>query len=130
MNSNGKTPVVIFSLSNPQKRDELGTVIPDSKIQQGVGCFEGQREAAYCVALSYFTEEVKNFLKADGQLAVLLLDNQYNAWLAYAENDYGDWLTDGVMPKYLGTFKQLPQTQAEKCSGWSRFDGKYYVASR
>lgn len=73
---------------------------------------------------------MKAYLKTDGQRCVLHLDNQYNAWLAQAEYDYGNWLTDGVMPEYLGVFKQVPETQAVKHQGWSRFGGKYYVAGK
>ena len=136
MNSNGKAPVVIFSIelgAGCQRTgfdvlQDLG--IPYKEIEGGVGCFEGVKEQCYAIPQSRFTDEVKAFLQGNGQRCVLHLDNQYNAWLATAENDYGNWLTEGVMPQYLGTFRQLPESQAVKAQGWSRFGGKYYVAGR
>lgn len=132
MNSNGKKPVVIFSVNRPDGLTYLVNElkVPFKAIEGGVGCFEGKKEQCWAIPQEEFTPAVREFLKQDGQRCVLHLDNQYNAWMALAENDYGNWLTDGVMPEYLGVFKQVPETQALKHAGWSRFGGKYYVAGR
>lgn len=132
MNSNGKAPAVIFSVNRPDALtylvNELG--LPFKNVTGGTGCFEGQKEQCWAIPQALFTDKVKEFLKEDGQLCVLHLDNQYNAWLAKAENDYGNWLTEGVMPEYLGVFKEVPEVVAVKHAGWSRFGGKYYVAGK
>lgn len=132
MNSNGKAPAVIFSMNRPDALTflvrDLGIKFKD--IQGGVGSYEGKQEQCWAIPQHLFTDEVKRALREDGQQCVLHLDNQYNAWLAYAANDYGNWLTDGVMPTYLGTFKETPETQAIKRPGWTRFGGKYYVAGK
>lgn len=132
MNVNGKPPVVIFSINKPDGLTHLVNVlgVPFKEVQGGTGCYKGQKEQCWAIPQEHFTDEVKAFLKEDGQVCVLHLDNQYNAWLAYAENNYGNWLTDGVMPEYLGVFKETPEVQAIKREGWSRFGGRYYVAGK
>lgn len=128
MRTNGKTPVVIFSLNDPLKAlDAINAFVPDNKIERGTGCFEGKREQAYSMELSLFSDDVKAIIAADGQAAVLYLDNQYNAWLSPADKGYPTWL-DKTMPKYIGEFRETTETQAFKRPGWSRFGGRYFVA--
>lgn len=124
MRTNGKTPLVIFSLNNPALLENVA-----APISTGRGCFEGQEEVAYAMELRHFDHNFRHLLAEDGQKCVLLLDNQYNAWLSFGPEYLG--YSGGIVAGkclYAGEFKEVDQHVALKSEGWSEFLGRYYVA--
>lgn len=57
MNSNGKKPVVIFSINRPDGLTYLVNElkVPFKAIEGGVGCFEGKKEQCWAIPQEEFT---------------------------------------------------------------------------
>lgn len=134
MRVNGKQPVVLVALNFPTAAEDIAALegAGVTNFEGGTGCFEGHREQCYALPIEQFTQEVKDLLKAREQKCVMYLDNQYNAWLSYNENNYAGYnvAKPEVMATYVGEFKSTTQQQAEKAASWTRFGGQYYVARR
>ncbi len=134
MRTNGKQPVVLLALNRVDQAADIDALkgAGVTSYEAGRGCFEGKTELCYAVPVEQFTEQVRSLLRECDQKAVFFLDNQYNAWLATAENDYIGYNTDDHAKRavYAGEFKEVPQTVAFRHKGYSEFGGKYYVAGR
>lgn len=133
MRVNGKQPVVILSLNRVDQTTDIEALkaVGVTEIQPGHGSFEGKTELCYAIPIEQFTVEVRSLLRECNQRAVLFLDNQYNAWLATAENDYQGYSASGPgRAVYVGEFKEVTELQAKRKPGWSQFGGRFYVAGK
>lgn len=133
MRTNGKQPVVLLALNRVDQAADIAALksVGVTSIEPGQGSFEGQVELCYAVPVEQFTVEVRSLLRECNQRAVFFLDNQYNAWLATAENDYAGYAASGPeRAVYVGEFRCVNELQAKRSKGWSFFGGKYYVAGK
>ncbi|WZB35741.1 hypothetical protein SVOphi44_12 [Psuedomonas phage SVOphi44] len=130
MRTNGKTPAVIFSLpvdDGDAARSILTNYGVDvSGLIVGKGSYKGEEEIALYLPLVAFTDEARACVKAFDQECVLILDNQYNAYLAQQRDNYPSYAFGN--PQYIGEFRQLPEAAAKKHKSWSCFGGVYHVA--
>ncbi|WYW04314.1 hypothetical protein Kurepalu1_00012 [Pseudomonas phage vB_PpuP-Kurepalu-1] len=134
MRTNGQTPAVIFSLP-VEDGDAARAILSNfgvdvSGLKVGEGCYRGTKEIALYLPLVSFTDEARACVKAYEQECVLVLDNQYNAFLSFGRENYPSYtgLGGGAQAKYIGEFKELPKATAERHQSWSCFGGRYYVA--
>ena len=134
MRVNGKQPVVLVALNRANAAADIEALrgAGVTSFEGGTGCYEGKQEQCYALPIEQFTQQVKDLLKECNQACVMYLDNQYNAWLAYGENNYAGYNVSApeVMATYVGEFKSSTQQQAEKAKSWTRFAGQYYVARK
>ena len=131
MRINGKEPRIIFALNLPTEADDV-RAIRAAGIEHfavGKGSYKGKQERSYNVSIDHF-DKVRELAAAHNQESVLLLDNQYNAWVSYGSAGYPSYSTGAKKGKceYIGEFKEVSSTQAAGLTAWSQFHGVYYAA--
>jgi hypothetical protein len=130
MRINGKEPRVIFALNLATEVDDV-RAIRAAGIEHfaiGTGSYKGKQERSYNVSINEL-EKVRNLARINNQESILLLDNQYNAWLSSAKGGYPSYVGGSTsLCLYLGEFKETSETQAIRSDAWSKFHGVYYVA--
>lgn len=134
MRTNGKQPVVLLALNRENADADIAelTAAGVTSIQGGVGCYQGKTEQCYAIPIEQFTYRVKELVKSCSQKCVMYLDNQYNAYLAFHENNYAGYTPkEGeAMATYVGEFKSSTEVHAKASGNWTRFGGQYYVARK
>jgi len=130
MRINGKEPRVIFALNLPTEVDDVRR-IREAGIEHfavGTGSYKGKQERCYNVSIDDLPK-VRQLAAYHNQESVLILDNQYNAWLSLAEGNYPSYSAGACdVCKYVGEFKEISSTQAARLESWSQFHGVYYAA--
>lgn len=130
MRINGKEPRVIFALNQPTEVEDVRR-IREAGIEHfaiGTGSYNGQQERVYNVSIDYLPN-VRQLAAYHNQESILILDNQYNAWLSFKEGNYPSYSGGSSdVCKYLGEFKEISSTQAARLESWSQFHGVYYAA--
>jgi hypothetical protein len=131
MRINGKEPRVIFALNLATELDDV-RAIRAAGIEHftvGLGSYKGKQERSYNVSIDEL-EKVRRLASDHNQESVLLLDNQYNAWLSYRDYNFPSY-TIGSKPgqcEYIGEFREINENQAAASQSWSKFHGVYYAA--
>ena len=130
MRINGKEPRVIFALNTDSELSDVRAIRAAGidHFAIGRGSYNGKSECVYNVSIDDLPK-VRELAAYHNQESVLILDNQYNAWLSFKDGNYPSYSGGASeMCKFLGEFKEVSSTQAARLQSWSQFHGVYYAA--